>query len=138
RHPYVSTARFNRLRLEPGVAWFVGHEAPHLLLDQARWWQTPAGRRGWERYGSRHAAEEPLCFLLQNRLSSICGLLPEAEMQRIDAAAAPNIPLYLWLQAHWDRFQESPERYPTIIEFFLEGLDRADEGADDGSTAGAS
>jgi hypothetical protein len=98
-------------------------------LDEARWWHTPAGRRGMERYGSRHAAEEPLCFLLQNRLSSICGLLPEEEMQRIDATAAPNIPLYLWLQKHWDEYQESPVRYPTIIEFFLDGLDRAEEGS---------
>jgi hypothetical protein len=105
----------------------VGHEATHLLLDESRWWKTPAGRRGLARYGSRYAAEEPLCFLLQNRLSSICGLLPEDEMQRIDARAAPNIPLYLWLQARWDEYQESPERYPSIIEFFLEGLEQAGE-----------
>jgi hypothetical protein len=43
-------------------------------------------------------------------------------MQRIDAGAAPNIPVYLWLQEQWDEYQESPERYPTILEFFLEGL----------------
>jgi hypothetical protein len=128
-YPYLFTAPFNRFALEPSVAWFVGHEATHLLLDKAGWWETPAGRRGLERYGSRHMAEEPLCFLLQNRLSSICGLLPEAEMQRIDAGAAPNIPLYLWLQERWDDYQESPERYPTIIEFFLEGLDQAKEGS---------
>ena len=124
-YPYLFTAPFNRFGLEPTVAWFVGHEATHLLLDQSCWWETPAGQRGLERYGSRHMAEEPLCFLLQNRLSSTCGLLPEEEMQRIDAAAAPNIPLYLWLQERWDEYQESPERYPTLIEFFLDGLDRA-------------
>jgi len=56
----------------------------------------------------------------------ICGLLPEEEMQQIDAGAAPNIPLYLWLQDRWDEYQESPERYPTILEFFLDGLDRAE------------
>jgi hypothetical protein len=123
-YPYLFTTLFNRFSLEPTVAWFVGHEATHLLLDHARWWETPAGRRGIARYGSRHAAEEPLCFLLQNRLSSICGLLPEDEMQRIDAAAAPNIPLYLWMQERWDEYQESPDRYPSIIEFFLDGLDQ--------------
>jgi hypothetical protein len=126
-YPYLFTTLFNRFSLEPTVAWFVGHEATHLLLDESRWWETRAGRRGLARYGSRHAAEEPLCFLLQNRLSSICGLLPEDEMQRIDARAAPNIPLYLWLQARWDEYQESPERYPSIIEFFLEGLEHAGE-----------
>jgi hypothetical protein len=126
-YPYLFTTLFNRFSLEPTVAWFVGHEATHLLLDRARWWETPVGQRGLARYGSRYAAEEPLCFLLQNRLSSICGLLPEDEMQRIDAAAAPNIPLYLWLQARWDEYQESPERYPSIIEFFLEGLEQAGE-----------
>jgi hypothetical protein len=124
-HPYLFTAPFNRFALEPSVAWFVGHEATHLILDEARWWETPAGRRGLERYGSRHMAEEPLCLLMQNRLASTCGLLPEEEMQRIDATAAPNIPLYLWLQAHWDVYQESPERYPTLIEYFLAGLDQA-------------
>jgi hypothetical protein len=124
-YPFLFTAPFNRFGLEPSVAWFVGHEATHLLLDRARWWETPAGRRGLKRYGSRHAAEEPLCFLLQNRLSSICGLLPEEEMQQIDVGAAPNIPLYLWLQERWDEYQESPERYPTILEFFLDGLERA-------------
>jgi hypothetical protein len=124
-YPFLFTAPFNRFGLEPSVAWFVGHEATHLLLDRARWWETPAGRRGLKQYGSRYEAEEPLCFLLQNRLSSICGLLPEEEMQQIDAGAAPNIPLYLWLQERWDEYQESPERYPTILEFFLDGLDRA-------------
>jgi hypothetical protein len=124
-YPYLFTTLFNRFSLEPTVAWFVGHEATHLLLDEARWWETPAGRTGIERYGSRHAAEEPLCFLLQNRLSSTCGLLLEEEMQRIDAGAAPNIPLFLWLQERWDEYQENPERYPTIIEFFLDGLARA-------------
>ncbi len=124
-YPYLFTAPFNRFGLEPTVAWFVGHEATHLLLDRTRWWEMPAGRRGRRRYGSRHAAEEPLCLLLQNRLSSICGLLPEEEMQRIDAGAAPNIPLYLWLQERWDEYQESPDRYPTILEFFLDGLERA-------------
>jgi hypothetical protein len=127
-YPHLFTTLFNRFSLEPTVAWFVGHEATHLLLDRARWWETPAGRCGLERYGSRHAAEEPLCFLLQNRLSSICGLLPEEEMQRIDADAAPNIPLYLWLQERWEEYQESPGRYPTILEFFLEGLERAGGG----------
>jgi hypothetical protein len=125
-YPYLFTAPFNRFALEPSVAWFVGHEATHLLLDRTRWWETPAGRRGLKRYGSRYAAEEPLCFLMQNRLSSICGLLPEEEMQRIDASAAPNIPLYLWMQERWDEYQESPERYPTLIQFFLDGLDRAE------------
>ena len=124
-YPHLFTTLFNRFSLEPTVAWFVGHEATHLLLDRTRWWEMPAGRRGLRRYGSRHAAEEPLCLLLQNRLSSICGLLPEEEMQRIDAGAAPNIPLYLWLQERWDEYQESPDRYPTILEFFLDGLDRA-------------
>jgi hypothetical protein len=126
-YPHLFTTLFNRFSLEPTVAWFVGHEATHLLLDESRWWKTPAGRRGLARYGSRYAAEEPLCFLLQNRLSSTCALLPEEEMQRIDATAAPNIPLYLWLQARWDEYQESPERYPSIIEYFLEGLDQAGE-----------
>lgn len=128
-YPYLFTAPFNRFGLEPSVAWFVGHEATHLLLDRSRWWEQPAGRRGLKRYGSRQAAEEPLCFLLQNRLSSICGLLPEEEMQQLDASAAPNIPLYLWLQEQWDRYQESPEQYPTIIDFFLDGLDRVAEHA---------
>jgi hypothetical protein len=123
-YPYLFTTLFNRFAVEPSVAWFVGHEATHLLLDEARWWDAPEGGVGLARYGSRHAAEEPLCFLLQNRLASICGLLPEGEMQRIDPGAAPNIPLFLWLQERWDEYQESPERYPTIIEFYLEGLVR--------------
>jgi hypothetical protein len=125
-YPYLFTAPFNRFALEPSVAWFVGHEATHLLLDRARWWETSAGNLGINRYGSRHAAEEPLCFLLQNRLASTCGLLPEEEMQRIDASAAPNIPLYLWMQERWDEYQESPDRYPTVIDFFLDGLERAE------------
>jgi hypothetical protein len=128
-YPYLFTTLFNRFALEPTVAWFVGHEATHLLLDRARWWETPAGRRGLARYGSRYAAEEPLCLLLQNRLSSTCGLLLEEEMQRIDAAAAPNIPLYLWMQARWDDYQESPDRYPSIIDFFLDGLDQVRDGS---------
>jgi hypothetical protein len=121
-YPHLFTTLFNRFALEPSLAWFVGHEATHLLLDQARWWETPPGRRGLKRYGSRHAVEEPLCYLLQNRLASTCGLLPEEEMQRIDAGAAPNIGLFHWLQERWDEYQESPERYPTILEFFLDGL----------------
>jgi hypothetical protein len=128
-YPHLFTTLFNRFALEPTVAWFVGHEATHLLLDRARWWETPAGRRALGRYGSRYAVEEPLCLLLQNRLASTCGLLPEGEMQQIDAGAAPNIPLYLWMQARWDDYQENPERYPSIVEFFLEGLDQVRNGS---------
>jgi hypothetical protein len=127
-YPYLFTTLFNRFSLEPTLPWFVGHEATHLLLDESRWWMTAAGRRGLARYGSRYDAEEPLCLLVQNRLSSICGLLPEEEMQQLDAAAAPNIPLYLWLQARWEEYLDGPEQYPTLVEFFLEGLQRAPEG----------
>jgi hypothetical protein len=124
-YPYLFTTLFNRFSLEPTVPWFVGHEATHLLLDQSRWWATPRGRQGVALYGSRYDAEEPLCLLMQNRLSSICGLLPEDEMQQLDASAAPNIPLYLWLQERWEEYLDCPERYPTLVEFFLKGLAQA-------------
>jgi hypothetical protein len=66
-------------------------------------------------------AEEALCLVLQNRLTTACGLLPEAEMQVL-TGSAKHLRVYRWLQEHWDDYLRDTSRYPTLVEYFLTGM----------------
>lgn len=120
-YPYVFTTLFDRRTLEPSAGWFLGHEALHLLLDAAAWWEHPEAPEAIQWLGSRHMAEEALCLVLQNRLSTVCGVLSEAEMQVLPGSAK-HLRVYRWLQKHWEEYLEDTSRFPTLVEYFLTGL----------------
>jgi hypothetical protein len=120
-YPYLFTTLFDRQALEPNAAWFVGHEALHVLLDAVAWWEHPDASAAITWLGSRHMAEEAICLVLQNRLSTACGLLPESEMQVLPGSTK-HLRVYRWLQEHWDEYLRDTARFPTLVEYFLTGL----------------
>jgi hypothetical protein len=125
-HPYLFSTLFDRHGVEPNVAWFLGHEGTHLLLDAARWWEHPEATAGIRWLGSRYLAEEALCLLLQNRMATVCGLLPESEMQVL-GESRKHLAVYRRLQARWDDYMSDPDTFPSIIEFFLASVTEARE-----------
>jgi hypothetical protein len=120
-YPYLFSTLFDRYAVEPSVAWFVGHEAIHLLLDAVVWWEHAAAPAAIRWMGGRYLAEEALCLVFQNRMATICGLLPEAEMQVL-GGSAKHLRVYRWLQEHWDEYLTDPVRYPTVVEYLVAGV----------------
>jgi hypothetical protein len=125
-YPLLFSTLFDRYAEEPSAAWFLGHEGLHLLLDSVAWWEHPDAPSAIRWLGSRHIAEEALCLVLQNRLATICGLLPEAEMQVL-RGSAKHLRVYRWLQQHWEEYLADAARFPTLVEYFLTGVREAQE-----------
>jgi hypothetical protein len=125
-YPCLFSTLFDSTAVEPSLAWFLGHEALHLLLDAVAWWEHPDAPAAIRWLGSRHLAEEALCLVLQNRLAILSGVLPESEMQVL-RGSAKYLVVYRWLQDHWEEYRTDAARFPTLVEYFLTGLREARE-----------
>jgi hypothetical protein len=108
------------------VAWAIGHEATHLLVDEyagAKWLSRPraaeAIRLITEAGGQKYEIEEALALLMQARVSAAAGLTPSD--YRVSANVtepSPKRAILVALEDGWDAYRQSDTG--DLIDFVLD------------------
>jgi hypothetical protein len=94
----------------PGLAWAIGHEGTHMILEKtANWTNRPGGpeavRLMTKAGGSEYAVEEALCLLMQAKMSIAAGETPPNF--RTSTTIADNDPskrLLIALERDWPAY----------------------------------
>jgi hypothetical protein len=108
------------------VAWAIGHEATHLLVDEyagAKWLSRPraaeAIRLITEAGGQKYEIEEALALLMQARVSAAAGFTPSD--YRVSANftdPSPKRAILVALEDGWDAYRQSDTE--DLIDFMLD------------------
>ena len=116
---------YTSLGKKPNLAWAVGHEATHLMLDRNlgnNWLDHPLALRATELVkghgGEQPDIEESLCLFMQLKLSQSCGYdEPSRRMSERFAANVPKGAILRSLEAGWDGYQANSKQ--DIIDYTL-------------------
>lgn len=108
------------------VAWAVGHEGTHLVIDRyagARWFDRPrapeAIRRMESAGGHAYDIEEALCLLMQVKLSEAGGLTePGLRMSERLAEPSPKRRVLAALEQGWDAYLRRADT--DIVDYMLD------------------
>lgn len=108
------------------IAWAIGHEGTHLLVDRyagANWFArqraTEAIRLVTNAGGQQNDIEEALCLLMQARLSATAGLTPiEYRVSAALAEPSPKRDILVALEEGWDSYRQSTSG--DLIDFMLD------------------
>jgi hypothetical protein len=121
----VYTRTFDR----PNLAFTVGHEAMHLLVNPVTgtdWRKNPAAPRAIalaQQHGLRaNDLEEMLSLLMQVKLPQACGLTAESR-RTSDAFKADSMRyrVLVAFEGDWSAYRDdNGRRWPTIIDYFLD------------------
>lgn len=117
---------------KPDLAWVIGHEGTHLLVDEyagARW---PTHRGATELIaqvvatgGEQGDIEEALSLLMQVKLSQSCGWTDKnyslAAKLKDDGSAKYKI--IVGLERDWDAYQNAPQK--NLVDFLIESAGRS-------------
>ena len=116
---------YSSLFSKPNLAWALGHEATHLMIDRYaghNWLDHPLAAQATELI-KRHGGEPPeieesLCLFMQLKLSQTCGYdEPSRRISDRFAASVPKGAILRSLEAGWDSYQSDPKQ--DIIDYTL-------------------
>jgi hypothetical protein len=130
---YTPMGVYSRTFERPSLAFTLGHEATHLLVNPLTghdWRVHPLAARAIARARaaglSADDLDELLALLMQVKLPQACGTTPRD--RRISDAFAKDSARYPVLRAledGWPTYRANPRRWPTVVEYFLETTDAA-------------
>lgn len=108
------------------IAWAIGHEGTHLLVDRyagANWFARPrapeAIRLVTKAGGQQYDIEEALCLLMQVKLSEAGDLTtPGDRVSTRLAERSPKRDILVALEDGWDGYQHSTSG--DLIDFMLD------------------
>ncbi|MBZ4329956.1 hypothetical protein [Corallococcus sp. AS-1-12] len=111
----------------PNLPWTLGHEATHLLVDVhvgANWQRFPSADKAIQRAETvglkARDLEETLSLLMQVKLAQACGTKPPDYRLSVRLGAGePKRALLEALERDWETYLESPERYPTVVDYLV-------------------
>jgi hypothetical protein len=110
---------------KPNLAWTVGHEGTHLLVDEhagLNWLSYPQAREAMllvkGRGGAQSDIEEALCLLMQVKVSQASGRIPaDYRLSARFTEPAVKRDILVALEDGWQKYQESPSG--NLIDFLL-------------------
>jgi hypothetical protein len=108
------------------IAWAIGHEGTHLLVDRhagANWFARPqateAIRLVTDAGGHPNDIEEALCLLMQARLSAAAGFTPiEHRVSVVFTEPSPKRAILVALEEGWESYSQSTKG--DLIDFMLD------------------
>lgn len=115
---------YTTLFSKPNLAWVVGHEGTHLLVDQFgghNWRMLPGAQKAIQLAVARGATgddlEEALCLLMQAKLSQVYG--QTLADFRVSAKLSPSLKkdVLVNLENRWPEYQTNSRQ--TLIEWFV-------------------
>lgn len=115
---------YTTLFSKPNLAWVVGHEGTHLLVDQfgGHNWRTLPGAQKAIQLAVAHGAtaddlEEALCLLMQAKLSQFYGQTPVDF--KVSAKLSPSVKkdVLVSLENGWPAYRANSRQ--TLIEWFV-------------------
>ena len=125
---YSPMGVYSRTFEKPNLAFTLGHEAMHLLVNRMTghdWREYPAGARtlAIARAAGLNSddLDELLALFMQVKLPQACGFTP-ATRRISDAFRSDSVrhKVLATLEDSWSDYRISRQRWPTIIDYFLE------------------
>ena len=125
---YTPMGVYTRTFDHPSLAFTLGHEATHLLVNPLTghdWRRAPSAADLTAAAAARGLTvddlDELLALFMQVALPQACGVVPST--RRIsDAFAADTVrhAVLLSPEDDWQQYQGDPRRWPTLIEYFID------------------
>jgi hypothetical protein len=125
---YTPMGVYSRTFDKPNLAFTLGHEAMHLLVNPMTahdWRKYPAAARtvalGRAAGLNTDDLDELLALFMQVKLPQACGTT-SASRRISDAFRADSVrhKVLVILEDNWSEYRLSRQRWPTIIDYFLE------------------
>lgn len=125
---YTPMGVYSRTFEKPNLAFTLGHEAMHLLVNPMTghdWRKYPAAARllaaGRAVGLNTDDLDELLALFMQVKLPQACGTTsPSRRISDAFRADSVRHRVLLALEDSWPEYRLSPQRWPTIIDYFLE------------------
>jgi len=124
---YSPAGVYTRLFDKPNLAFTLGHEATHLLVNKYvgyNWTRHPLAAEAIDAVkklgGRKEDIEESLCLFMQVTLPQECGYTSKAARVSSQLNDAPlKKKICQALEQEWADYLNHPKKYPTIVDYLL-------------------
>jgi hypothetical protein len=125
---YAPAGVYTRMASKPNLAWLIGHEATHLLVDKyigENWTTHPLAARAITSVkmmgGEENDIEEALCLFMQVTLSQACGYTEKTVRvsERLGDEALVKKRICQALEREWSGYLSDQKKYPMIVDYLL-------------------